>query len=120
MSLLDYPESQALLNDADVIFPTVKDCADRLIKFFPRYLPKFHHVEQRAKPTLVIRGLISGLECKSREPIAIQAGLPRKPIPFFVGAGKWDNEAVMAALHDLEESSFSGNGKKHPTPALKR
>jgi hypothetical protein len=80
MSLLDYPEPQALLNDADVIFPTVKDCAERLIKFFPRYLPKFYHVEQRAKPTLVIRSLISGLECKTREPIAIQAGLPRKPI----------------------------------------
>ena len=30
--------------------------------------------------------------------IAIAAGLPRKPIPFFVGAGKWDDEAVMAEL----------------------
>ena len=29
---------------------------------------------------------------------AIQAGLPRKPIQFFVGAGKWDDEAVMAEL----------------------
>ena len=88
MSLVDYPEPQALLNDADVIFPTVKDCADRLTMFFPHYLPKFYYVEQRAKPTLVIRGLISGLECKTREPIAIQAGLPRTPIPFFVRAGK--------------------------------
>lgn len=87
MSLLDYPEPQALVNDADVIFPTVKDCADRLIKFFA-YLPKFYHGEQRAKPTLVIRGLISGLECKTREPIAIEAGLPRKLIQFFVGVGK--------------------------------
>ena len=39
MSLLDYPEPQALVNDADVIFPTVKDCADRLIKFFAPTCP---------------------------------------------------------------------------------
>ena len=46
--------------------------------------------------TLVIRGLLSGLERKTSGPIAIEAGPPRKPIQFFVGSGKWDDEAVMA------------------------
>ncbi len=98
MSLLDQPEAQALLNDADVTPKTVKGFAGRLIEFLQRYLPKFYRVEQRANATLVIRGLISGLERKTCEPIAIQAGLPRKPIQFFVGAGKWDDEAVMTEL----------------------
>ena len=62
MSLLDHPEAQALLNDAEVSPKTVKGCADRLIEFLQRYLPKFYRVEQRDNATLVIRGLISGLE----------------------------------------------------------
>src|SRR4029077_8309233 len=35
---------------------------------------------------------------KTSEPIASQAGRPRKPVQHFVGAGKWDDEAVMAEL----------------------
>jgi SRSO17 transposase len=55
--------------------------------------------------TLVIRGHLSGLERKTCEPIAIEAGLPSKPIRFFVGSGKWDDEAVMGELriHVYEE-----------------
>jgi SRSO17 transposase len=108
MSLLDHPEAQALLNDAEVSPKAVKSCADRLIEFLRRYLPKFYRVEQRANATLVIRGLISGLERKTCEPIAIQAGLPRKPIQFFVGAGKWDDEAVMAELRAHVRDELAG------------
>jgi hypothetical protein len=54
MSLLDHPEAQALLNDANVTPATVKGCADRLIEFLQRYLPKFYRVEQRVNATLVI------------------------------------------------------------------
>jgi SRSO17 transposase len=105
MSLLDHPEAQALLNDATVSAHTVRDCSDRLTRFLGRYLPRFYRVEQRATAALVIRGRLSGLERKTSEPIAIEAGLPRKPIQFFVGAGKWDDEAVMRELrqHVREE-----------------
>ena len=98
MSLLDHPEAQALLNDATVFPDTVRDCADHLTGFLERYLPKFYRAEQRQNATLVIRGLLSGLERKTGEPIAIAAGVPRKPIQFFVGAGLWDDEAVMGEL----------------------
>src|SRR5512135_3296358 len=98
MSLLDHPEAQALLNDAIVLPDTVRDCADHLTSFLERYLPKFSRAEQRQNATLVLRGLWSGLERKTCEPIAIAAGLPRKPIQFFVGAGLWGDEAVMGEL----------------------
>jgi SRSO17 transposase len=98
MSLLDQPEAQALLNDAILTPEAVAGCADRLTGFLQRYLPHFYRSEHRHNATLVIRGLLSGLERKTCEPIAIQAGLPRKPIQTFVGAGKWDDEAVMAEL----------------------
>jgi len=105
MSLLDHPEAQALLSDAIVTSDTVRGCADRLTAFLQRYLPKFYRLEHRRNAALVIGGLISGLERKTCEPIANQAGLPRQPIQFFVGAGKWDDEAVMAELraHVREE-----------------
>ncbi|MBV9452400.1 MAG: IS701 family transposase [Streptosporangiaceae bacterium] len=105
MSLLDHPEAQALLSDADLAPCVVRGCADRLAGFLQRYLPRFYRVEHRLNATLVIHGLISGLERKTCEPIAIEAGVPRKPIQFFVGAGKWDDEAVMTELraHVREE-----------------
>jgi len=105
MSLLDKPEAQTLLNDAKVTADTVRGCADRLTGFLQRYLPQFYRVEHRKNATLVIRGLISGLERKTAEPIAIAAKVPRKPIQFFVGSGKWDDEAVMTELrlHVREE-----------------
>jgi SRSO17 transposase len=105
MSLLEHPEAQALLNDAAVSPETVRDCTDRLTGLLRRYLPKFYRTEQRQNATLVIRGLLSGLERKTCEPIAIEAGRPRKPIQFFVGSGKWDDEAVMTELrlHVREE-----------------
>jgi SRSO17 transposase len=105
MSLLEHPEAQVLLNDADLTTQSVQGCADRVTDFLPRYLPKFYRVEQRHNATLVIRGLLSGLERKTCEPIAIEAGPPRKPIQFFVGAGKWDDDDVITELrrHVREE-----------------
>jgi SRSO17 transposase len=98
MSLLDHPDAQALLADAAVTPDQVRGCQDRLTAFLGRYLPRFYRVEQRTNATLVIRGLVSGLERKTCEPIAVEAGVHRKPIQFFVGSGKWDDEAVMAEL----------------------
>ena len=98
MSLLDKAEAQVLLNDANLTADAVRGCADRLTDFLQRYLPQFYRVEQRHNATLVIRGLISGLERKTCEPIAIAAQLPRKPVQTFVGSGKWDDEAVMTEL----------------------
>jgi SRSO17 transposase len=105
MSLLDHPEAQALLADATVTPDHVRGCQDRLTAFLQRYLPCFYRVEQRTNAALVIRGLISGLEQKTCEPIAVEAGVPRKPIQFFVGAGKWDDETVMAEMRrDVRET----------------
>ena len=91
MSLLDHPEAQAILADAVVTPDAVAGQADRLTSFLQRFLPQFYRVEQRATATLVIRGRLGGLQ--------------RKPIQFFVGSGKWDDEAFMAELrqHVREE-----------------
>src|SRR5882724_8003188 len=98
MSILDHPDAQALLNDATLTPQSVEACADRLTEFLKRYLPRFYRAEHRENATIVIRGRLSGLERKTCEPIAIEAGLHRKPIQSFVGSGKWNDEAVMSEV----------------------
>jgi SRSO17 transposase len=98
MSLLDRPEARALLDDATVRPADVQACQERLTEFLQRYLPLFYRRELRELATLVIRGRLSALERKTSEPIAHQAGRHRKPVQHFVGAGAWDDEAVMAEL----------------------
>src|SRR5262249_48797489 len=47
---------------------------------------------------LVVRGRLGGLERKTSEPIAIEAGLPRKPVQVFVGSGKWGDEGGLGGV----------------------
>src|SRR5215212_5724273 len=105
MSLLDRPQARALLDDATVRPAEVQACQDHLTDFLKRYLPLFYRRELRELATLVIQGRLSGLERKTSEPIAHEAGRHRKPVQHFVGAGAWDDEAVMAELrrHVAEE-----------------
>src|ERR1700736_3264369 len=97
-SLLEHPEAQALLEDATLSPPLITGCRGRLTRFLQRYLPLFYRDEQRQLATVVIEGRLSGLQRKTCEPIANQAGRPRKPVQHFVGGGKWDDDAVMAEL----------------------
>src|SRR3954453_6133679 len=105
MSLLEHPEAQAILADAVLTPKAVRGCEDRLARFLERYLPRFRRAEQRHNAALVIRGLLGGLQRKTCEPIAVEAGVHRQPIQFLVGAGRWDDEAVMAEIrrHVVEE-----------------
>src|SRR5262249_44197587 len=96
MSLLEHRDAQALLADAAVTPDEVRGCQDRITTFLQRYLPRFYRTEQRTHATLVIRGLLSGLQRKTCEPIAVEAGVHRKPVQNFVGAGGGGDEAVLA------------------------
>jgi len=98
MSLLEHPQAQLLLADTEVTPAQVRGCRRRLGNFLERYVPLFYRKEQGHSARIVVEGLLSGLERKTAEPIAREHGVPRKPIQFFVGSGKWDDEAVMAEL----------------------
>jgi SRSO17 transposase len=98
MSLLEHPRAQALLADADVSAADVRGCQHRLSAFLARYLPCFYRAEQRELAEVVLHGKLSNLQRKTAEPIAYQAGRPRKPVQNFVGGGAWDDDAVLAEL----------------------
>jgi len=125
MSLLERPEAQELLKDATMSPRTVRGCGERLTEYLGRYLPLFYREEQRQHLRLAVEGRLSGLERKTSEPIARQAGLPRRALQRFIGAGEWDDEAVMAKMRGqvceeladangvlvLDPSSFPKKGK---------
>jgi len=104
-SILEHPEAQALLERATLRPAAVRGCQGRLTRYLERYLPRFYRKEQRENATVVVEGLLSGLQRKTCEPIAREHGLPRKPIQSFVGCSTWDDEVVMAELrrHVKEE-----------------
>jgi SRSO17 transposase len=110
MTILEHPPAQELLDAAAITPDQVSACASHLSDFLARYLPLFARSEQREHATTVIQGKLSGLERKTSEPVAIQAGLPRKPIQSFVGWGAWDDEALMASVraHVKEEWADPG------------
>jgi SRSO17 transposase len=105
MDILDHPDAQTLLGDADLSPDAVRSCAGRLEGFAARYLPLFHRQEQRGHALTALRGKLTGLQRKTTEPIATEAGQKRRPLQLFVGAGGWDDRPVLAELrrHVAEE-----------------
>lgn len=109
--LLEQPEAQALLEDARLSPAMVRACTEHLTQFVQRYLPCFYREEQGALAEVVLQGKLSNLQRKTSEPIAIQAGRHRKPVQHFVGAGRWDDAAVLAELRvHVREEIGEANG----------
>ena len=97
--LLEHPQAQALLDQTDLDPASLRRTTDHLTRFLHRYLPCFFRAEHRTHADLLLRGKFAALERKTTEPIATDAGVPRRPLQHFVGAGRWDDDAVLAELH---------------------
>ena len=104
-TILEAPEAQALLAQTEVDPSTLQDCVPHLTAFVQRYLPFFYRTEHRQHAEVLLKGKLTGLQRKTTEPIAIQAGLKRRPLQHFLGAGGWNDEAVLGELrrHVTEE-----------------
>jgi SRSO17 transposase len=97
--LLEHPTAQELLAQTEVAPQTLSACEQHLTDFIQRYLPCFYRTEHRDHATVLLKGKLTGLQRKTTEPIATQAGLKRRPLQHFVGAGGWQDQTVRAALH---------------------
>src|SRR4051794_1676710 len=100
MDILDHPEAQRLLEDADLSAAAVRSCPKHLEAFVQRYLPLFPRAEHRHHARTILRGKLTALQRKTTEPIATQAGQKRRPLQLFVGAGAWDDTPVRVELRD--------------------
>jgi SRSO17 transposase len=97
-TILEHPVAQELLAQTEVDPDTVRCCTRRLTHFIRRYLPFFYRDEQRQHAEVILKGKLTGLQRKTTEPIAIEVDLPRRPLQHFVGAGGWDDQAVLGEL----------------------
>jgi SRSO17 transposase len=104
-TILEHPQARTLLQDAVLNPADIAACAEHLQQFVQRYLPRFQRKEQRRHAQTILQGKLTGLQRKTTEPIAHQARLKRRPLQLFVGAGKWDDQAVLKELrrHAREE-----------------
>jgi SRSO17 transposase len=109
--ILEHPQAQELLEAAAISAEEVNACSGRLRRFLTRYLPLFQRQEQRDNALTLLEGKFSGLDRKTAEPIAHQAGVHRKPLQSFVGSSPWDDEAVMAEIrHHVQEQWADPDG----------
>jgi SRSO17 transposase len=97
-TILEHPTAQSLLDATEVAPNDLSPCVQRLTAFVQRYLPLFARDEQRCHAQTILQGKLTGLERKTTEPIASQAGLKRRPLQHFLGAGLWDDRAVRSEL----------------------
>jgi SRSO17 transposase len=97
-TILEHPAAQALLDQTEVTPATVNACARHLTPFIQRYLPFFYRDEHRCHADTILRGKFTGLQRKTTEPIARQAHQKRRPLQHFVGAGLWQDDAVLGEL----------------------
>src|ERR1700726_2386115 len=104
-TLMEHPDAQALLEQTEVEPATENSCSRYLTAFIQRYLPFFYRAEQRGHADTILRGKLTGLQRKTTEPIATQAGQKRRPLQHFIGAGQWDDPTVRTELrrHVREE-----------------
>jgi SRSO17 transposase len=105
MSLLDHPTARRLLDETTISERSIRPLVERIESLLDRYRPCFARSEQRDNAAVIVRGKLSGLERKTVEPIAAEAGVRRRALQNFVGAGAWDDAAVRSALraHVVEE-----------------
>lgn len=87
-----------LLEDCVVPPEPLVPLLERLRDFTGRYVPFLHRSEQGDRCLEYLGGLLSSVERKSIEPIANALGRPRRALQHFVGAGRWDDGAVLAEL----------------------
>ena len=97
-TILEDPKAQELLAQTEVEPDTVRHCIQHLTCFIRRYLPFFYREEQRQHAEIILKGKLSGLQRKTTEPVAIEVGRKRRPLQLFVGAGGWDDDAVLGEL----------------------
>jgi SRSO17 transposase len=100
-----------ILNDCQLPGELLQPLRSRLVSFAERYQPLFARKEQRGHCLIVLEGLLGNAPRKTLEPIATEHEVERRPIQRFVGAGAWDDEAVMTELRqDIKEEISEPDG----------
>ena len=88
-----------ILEEAGVTEENVAGLGDLLGNYLERYSDCFARSEQRAHAACYAKGLLSDLERKSIEPIAMRYASPGevRRMQYFTQGGIWDDEGMLAS-----------------------
>lgn len=72
----------------------IEDIKKRLAEFLAPFKEMFVREEQRFHAAMYIEGRTRQLTRRTIEPIAVDRDVKRRPLQHFIGAGRWDDEAL--------------------------
>ena len=90
---------EALLEDCELLpkeLGMTLEYLQEIIKPFAALIPR---PESRVHGRIYIEGLLSDLDRKTVEPIAVRAGRHRRALQYFIGAGPWDHRPLLDELN---------------------
>lgn len=103
--------SATAVEETEVSGEVVKQLVNRLSEYLQEYLPLFGRRENRGHALMYVRGRLQHLERRTLEPIAAEHGVHRRPLQYFVGAGRWADDPVRdQLLADVAEELGSRDG----------
>ncbi|MFZ5769139.1 MAG: IS701 family transposase [Bacillota bacterium] len=87
-----------LLEESGVTKEAVQQLGQKLAEFHRYFAPAFHRSEQRENGLVYLKGLLSDLQAKSAEPIALRYVGPSgvRNLQHFLGRSVWEEEQLLA------------------------
>lgn len=89
----------ALLKDCKVVPEELKMALKHLQEFIEPFTVSIRRSESRVHGKIYVEGLLSDLERKTMEPIAMRAGQHRRALQHFIGAAPWDHRPLLDELN---------------------
>jgi SRSO17 transposase len=88
----------ARLDERELEADDIADIEKRLKEFLEPFRKMFVREEQRMHAAMYIEGRTRQLNRRTIEPIAVDRDVNRRPLQHFVGAGKWEDDALREVM----------------------
>jgi len=93
-----------ILEDSGITEEMIKKLGKELEDYLFPYQKCINYAGQEAYAESYVKGLMSDLEYKSAEPIALRYGMPVRGMQRFLKDGKWDTDMML----DIYQEKLSG------------
>ena len=112
MMMLQTPDwNPAILEEAGITVESVGTLADKLLSFIEQFKECFSRKKQYKHAACYIKGLLSDLDRKSIEPIALRYAGSEKEVrnmQYFLPHGAWDETSMLAIYQSLMAEAADG------------
>lgn len=85
-------------SETELAVEEVAGIEDRLAQFLKPYMKLLRRIEQCEHAGVYVTGRLQQMPRRTTEPIATENSKKRRPLQHFVGAGKWDDDAIRKKM----------------------